>query len=323
MKLKWYQLKERLLASAFIPKILQWSKRVSLPGFYGISIYEVVEFVSGELKKDDILTRANSVAFSFFLSIFPLVIVIIPLLAITPLVASLLNQAEASISEVLPSNAKNYFLEMINGIRTEGHFGLRSISFLFAIIFSSSGMITLMFGFDKSYATSFKYRGYFKRRLVATLLTGLLAVIVVISFGLLIGGQFILRKVETWLNLSGSNALLFSLFNWTVIFFLFYSVITVIYRYGPSIYRPLKLINPGATLATISSILASLGFSFFINNFGRYNELYGSIGALIVFMLWLQINAFILLAGFELNAGIIVKRDIKILSQNDPMSERS
>lgn len=70
-------------------------------------------------------------------------------------------------------------------------------------------------------------------------------------------------------------------------------------------------------LATVSSILASLGFSFFINNFGKYNEIYGSIGALIVLMLWMQINAFIILVGFELNAGIIVNRDRKNIRAGD------
>ena len=83
----------------------------------------------------------------------------------------------------------------------------------------------------------------------------------------------------------------------------------MIYRYGPSTYRPLKLVNPGATLATFFSIAFSVGFSYFINNFDRYNEVYGTVSALIVMLIWLQLNAFIVLAGFELNTSIIVNRD--------------
>ena len=86
-------------------------------------------------------------------------------------------------------------------------------------------------------------------------------------------------------------------------------MITFIYRYGPSTYRPLRWINIGATLATLLSISFSVGFSYFINQFGRYNEIYGTVSALIVLLIWLQLNAFIVLAGFELNASIIVNRD--------------
>ena len=102
---------------------------------------------------------------------------------------------------------------------------------------------------------------------------------------------------------------------WLILFVSFYSVISLIYRYGPSLLKPLKLINPGAILATVISILSSVVFSYFVNTFGRYNEIYGSIGALIVILIWLQINSFILLAGFELNASIAVNRDLKMMEE--------
>ncbi len=297
--------------------VLIWSKKVSLPGFSGITIYQIVKFVSGELKKDDIVTRANSVAFSFFLSLFPLIIVVIPLIALTPTVSDWISQAEATFNEFLPQNARNYFKEIIDGIRKEGHYGLRSLSFMFAVIFSSSGMLTLMYGFDKSYSVSFKNRNYLHKRLIATLLTGLLALIVIMSIAIFISGQQIYTTHIIGQVPTSGQILVLKIIKWFTVFFLFYTIISVIYRYGPSIYRPLKFINPGAMLATVSSILASLGFSFFINNFGKYNEIYGSIGALIVLMLWMQINAFIILVGFELNAGIIVNRDRKNIRAGD------
>ncbi len=85
---------------------------------------------------------------------------------------------------------------------------------------------------------------------------------------------------------------------------------TFIYKFGPSMKRKINFFNPGSSLATLFIILSSVGFAYFINNFGRYNELYGSIGALIVIMIWLQLSAFIILTGFELNAAIAVNRDL-------------
>ena len=190
------------------------------------------------------------------------------------------------------------------------------MNFFLSIVFSSSGMLTLMYGFDKTHSISFKSRGYFKKRIIAINLTLLFTFILLLSIMLIVMGKRALEMMSERLEIGFLESALFVGLKWLIIIMLFYSVITIIYRYGPSIHRPLKLINPGATLATLSSILCSVGFTAFINNFGRYNEIYGSIGALIVILLWLQINAFIVLAGFELNASIIVNRDTKKLSDS-------
>lgn len=291
-------------------RIIRWSQRVTFPGFNEIPLYNVCNFIYEELKKDDIVTRSNSVAFSFFLSIFPFIIFVLPLLSLTPWAIEYIDHLENSMNDVIPESAKRYFLEMINGIKAEGSTHLRLASLTFSALFASSGMLTLMYGFDKSYKDSFRHRNYFKKRLVALNLTFLLVGIFFLSLVLVVLGQQLLQSLIEIFHISDFQAALFVIFKWLIIFVLFYIVITVIYRYGPSTYRPLRLINPGATMATVFSILASVGFSYFINNFGRYNEIYGSIGALIVILLWLQINAFIILAGFELNASLIVNRDL-------------
>ncbi len=298
-----------------IISLIRWSKRVSLPGFSNVPIYNVVTFLYQELKKDDLPTRANSVAFSFFLSIFPFVIFLLPLLSLTPIAEGFTDQLQRSMEGVFPDRASEYFVEMIQGIRRDGSFGLQSLGFVLSIVFASSGMLTLMYGFDKSYEISFKSRGYFKKRLVALNLTLLFTFILFMSVILIIYGRQVLAWLAERFNMAGMETTLLVGFRWIVVVLLFYIVITVIYRYGPSIYRPLKWINPGATLATVCSLLASVLFSYFINNFDRYNEIYGSIGALIVVLIWFQINAFIVLAGFELNASIIVNRD-KIRGEN-------
>jgi membrane protein len=97
---------------------------------------------------------------------------------------------------------------------------------------------------------------------------------------------------------------------WIVNFLVVYIGVTIIYRYAAKFKTRTKLINPGSVMATLLSLLSSLVFSYIVNEFGRYNELYGSVGALIVIMVWLQINAFIILAGYELNASITMNRPL-------------
>lgn len=292
-----------------LKEIIAWSKQFTLPGFSKVPLYDVILFIYKELQQDDLPTRANSVAFSFFLSIFPFIIFVLPLLSITPWADNTIREFETSMDGVFPQMAKDYLMSVIDGIKTEGNYKWQSTGFLLSILFASSGMLTLMYGFDKSYDKSFKSRNYFQKRLVALNLTILFAFIIFLSVVLIILGNQVLDLLIEIFSLSVFNTALFVGLKWIVVIMLFYSVITVIYRYGPSTYKPLKWINPGATLATFSSLLCSVGFSYFINNFSSYNEIYGTIGALIVLLLWLQINAFIILAGFELNASIIVNRD--------------
>lgn len=200
---------------------------------------------------------------------------------------------------------------MIGGIQQEGNFGLLSIGFFLALYFSSNGMSKLMEGFDKSYNSTFKSRSFFKHRLIALGLTLLLFGLLTMSIGLIVLGRQLLQFIVDTFSLSAASEYTFLTLRWIVVIVLFYSVITSIYRYGPSMVKKIRLLSPGATLATFLSIFSSVLFSYFVNNFARYNEIYGSIGALIVVLIWLQINAFILLLGFELNASIAVNSDLR------------
>ena len=126
---------------------------------------------------------------------------------------------------------------------------------------------------------------------------------------LIILGDTILRVVLNFIELTSFTVFAFLALRWLVVLLLFYTTFSTIYRFGSSTWRPIPFFNPGAMLATLLSILTSWGFSFYVDNFGSYNKLYGSIGTLIVLMIWIQLNCMILLIGFELNAGIAVLRD--------------
>lgn len=282
------------------------------------------------MTQDNITTRANSVAFSLFIAIFPFIIFLFTLLPILfqpsdfayflqkilpdsstiSESATYLEILKDYLQQALPSNASQYLLNMIESIVGIQRGGLLSVGFFLAIFFASSGMLTLMSGFDKSYEETFKTRGYFRKRGVAIMLTILLSTFFIVSFFFLIIGNLILGYLSERWGISDSYMWVIKIIKYLIAFLLIYLGITIIYRYGSSLKRRVPLINPGSILATILSILTSVGFSYFVNNFGRYNELYGSIGALIVIMLWLQFNAFVILIGYELNASIAVNRDV-------------
>lgn len=143
-------------------------------------------------------------------------------------------------------------------------------------------------------------------RLIAIALTVVLSMLLIMSLIMMVLEGHVIDYLRDVHRVSESVIVLFSIFNWLFAIFMVYTGISLIYTYGPSMHRRIPFINVGAIIATIFSLITSLGFSFFINNFGRYNEIYGSIGALIVMMTWIQFNSFILLVGFELIASISV-----------------
>ena len=307
---------DRILALPFIKTIIRWSKKVVLPGFDEVPLYDVIYFVIREAKKDNITTRANSIAYNFFLSVFPGIIFLLPIFARIPFVENYIGQLRSSLKGVIPENAEEYIFRVIDGIQTEGAVGWLTLGFFLSIFFASNGMLSLMKGFDKSYDITFKSRNFIWKRIVAISLTLLLSLLMILSITLIVLSKQIVGRIIQSLELDANSAFVFLLIKWIVLILLFYSVVGFIYKYGPSMYRRVKFFSPGATLACFFSILTSVGFSYFVNSFGRYNEIYGTIGSLIVILLWFQFNAFILLVGFELNASIAVNRDLRQLRES-------
>lgn len=300
----------RLSELPILGKLVRFTQRSSLPGFGGVPIYNVGQFVWNEAIKEDndIVTRSNSIAFNFFLSLFPLMIFLFTLLPLLPFTADYVDLFRQSTTDLLPKEAHQYLFGIIDGVASIPRSGLLSVGFIFAIFFSSSGMVTLMYGFHKSYDQVFKKRSYIKNRLVAIGLTLLIALLFLISMFMIIFGKPILSVAIDKLNMSSHATFVFTCTKWLIVVFVIYFGISLIYRYGSAMKKRIGWINTGALLATILSIISSVAFSFFINSFGRYNEFYGSIGALLVLMLWIQINVFIVLVGFEFNASIAVNR---------------
>ena len=273
-------------------------------------IHDVVAFVYKESLRDSISTRANSMAFSFFLALFPSIIFLFSLTPYIPFIEEWLPAMRNSIFEVMPRRAAKYMYDTINNIVSIPRGGLLSAGFLLALYFSTNGMMALLQGFQKKYE-SYKTRGFFHRRWVATKLTVLLGIMLLSSLVFVVMGEVIIESILVFFRLGQFDRVLLEVIRILTVFALIYFGIGFIYRYGPAFKKKMSVFSPGAMLATLLSIVSSLGFSFFVNNFGAYNEVYGAIGALIIFLVWLRINCFVILVGYEMNASIAIHRDLK------------
>ena len=311
---------EFLQSRKLVQKLIAWAKETSLPGFFKVPIYDVIVFVRNEIKRFDIVTRANSMTFSFFLSLFPSLILILSLLPFfSEYFLSFLPNAgqdffptlENQLLSILPGNAGEMVFDTLDDLANNRRPELLSIGFLLAMFFASNGMMSMMRAFEKANMETFKKRSPIRKRIVGIALTFILGGLLSASSVLLILGNTFLKTLDTVFEFNVLSELSISSLRYLAIIILFYFGIAFIYRFGVPTRRRISLFSPGTTLASILCIVISLAFSFYVDNFNTYNKLYGSIGTIMALMLWIQMNCIALLIGFELNASIAVNRDLR------------
>lgn len=306
--MKW--LHNLLLRSAAYKRLVRWSQQTSLPGFEKLPIYTVLTFFIKEVQKEHLNTKSASLAFSFLLALFPATIFLFTLIPYIP-IKNFQDQLMYILLQVLPKEAFLAIKTTLVDIVENQNGGLLSFGFIAALFFSTNGMMALMRSFNKASLVP-ETRTGIKQRMVAVLLTLGLSLLIVTGISLIVAGEFFVKLLKSHAVLTKSYSYYLALgLNWVVIIGLFFCVISTLYHFAPAAIRQFRFVSAGSTLATFLSILSSLGFAYYVNHFGSYNKLYGSIGTLIVVMIWLYLNSMILLIGFELNASIhIIKRNL-------------
>jgi membrane protein len=275
------------------------SKRVILPGFEGLSLYLVSKFFYQGIRNGALNMRATSLAFSFFLALFPSIIFLFTLIPYIP-IEGFQNELFNLMKSLLPQSAFEATEETITDIIKNPRGGLLSFGFISALYFSTNGFNAMINAFNETYH-QIETRSPLMQRLVAFLIVIVTTVLLLTAICLIIGtefafGRFIKRdNVEYYLIFYGQ---------WFILLLLCYSFISFNYYMGPKSNKGWRFFSAGSVFATILTIITSVIFAYYVNNFGNYNKLYGSIGTLIVIMLWLYINSLILLLGFDLNVSI-------------------
>jgi membrane protein len=299
---------QRLIRSSFPYRYVSVkSKAIYLPGFQGLALFDVVVFFKSQVRKVGLNDRARSIAFSFLLAIPAATIFLCTLIPYLPVSKKITSQLLALTKEITP-NQNTYLLvsNFLNDFLTKPRGGLLSIGLVVSLYYASDAMIGLMRSFNKSLSPDSHFpRNFFQNRLVAIQLTLVLVLLIIGTGVILVTQDALLRYVFKAFHIhSRSMKWLFKTLRWIVIIPLFYFAIAYIYKHAPSIRKKWRLFSPGTLLATILMITLSFVFSFWVNKFGTYNKVYGSIGTILILMIVIYFNALILLVGFELNVSI-------------------
>lgn len=288
---------------SFLEKFLDLIKTITFPGFNKVPIYDVIVFFLRRFNENDIQTRARAIAFSLFLAIFPTIIFLFTLIPYIP-IDNFQLQVLKLLKDFLPSSTYASAHSTIEDIVSHQRGGLLSFGFLFALYVSAEGILTLMLWFNKSFHGSHQ-RSKFKQRLIAISLTIMLAIITFMAILMILANELAISfLLKHHLMTNAFHYYLLQVLKWVVLISLCFCGISLLYFFGPSERKKLYFVNAGASLATLLILLTSLGFNFFINNFARYNKVYGSIGTLIIILIWIYLNSLVLLVGYELNVSI-------------------
>ena len=297
------KLERIIITKTPIAFLLRKSKHLHLPGFEGVPLYDVIKFFYKQIKTVGLTERASAIAYNFIMAIPPSFLFLFTLIPSLPFISkkSLKEQLHGIIIDIVPAKTYNInLIKFVDSFIDGSKIGLLSFGFILALFFASNAMMGLMRSFNKNYI-GFEKRTGLSKRWMAIRLTALIFSLVLGCLLLLITQGAVLK----WLGIKNmSIRTIIAYVRWIFVVFLIFYSIAFIYKFAPAVQKRWKLVSPGTILATFLSIMATLGFSYFVNNFGRYNALYGSIGTIIVLMALVYINSLMLLIGFELNVSI-------------------
>lgn len=270
------------------------------------TLYNTLDLFLENTGKHGLITKANGVAFSFTLAIFPSIIFIFTLIpyihSVIPHIGT--DSIMSFLASVMPEAMYEAATGTIHDIVSNKRQGLLSFGALLALILATNGMHGLMSTFNSIYKTNEK-RGFFRTRLIATGLTLVLSSVLFFSIILMVIGKIVLNFLSTEGFITQDYIIyLLTILKYFVIVIAFFIAISTIYYFAPAIHDRWRFFSAGAVFSAVACVATSYAFSFYINNFSNYNKLYGSLGMLIALMVWLYLLSLILLVGFEYNASV-------------------
>ncbi|MFB7638454.1 YihY/virulence factor BrkB family protein [Peribacillus butanolivorans] len=251
-----------------------------------------------EIKEDRVTGLAAEQAYYYLLALFPLLIL---LLSILPYLNIDIQTAMDTIKTFMPTETVEVIEENIINILSERNGGLLTFGFLGTIWSASNGMNAFIHSMNIAYDVK-ETRNFIKARFISIILTLGLVVAFIVMLGLPVFGKVIIDLLQQVISLPEEMQSLFSLLRWIIAVVVISLVLTFLYRFAPNKSFPIKHVIPGAVTATILWLGISLGFSFYVSNFANYSSTYGSLGGVIILMLWLYLSGLIFVIGGEINA---------------------
>ncbi|MEX1001943.1 MAG: YihY/virulence factor BrkB family protein [Crocinitomicaceae bacterium] len=293
----------RKIRVGYVRPFIHFSRKIKIPGFQGVSLWEIIFFFLFSLRKGHISMRAGAVAFHFFLALIPFGLVLVVLSAYTPGI-HLEEDIAPVVSSLIPDQLFEKFMSGLREYENSSVSSLISLGFIFALYFASNGFTVLIKAFNSS-KMKFSKRNWWSARLVSFGFVLIFTIGILVTFYCLVLAR---KGYNMWAESSDFIARYFDqIYGLTDILFLgilVYTGISFLYYYGPQNRKDFSFFSPGATLAFILVIAISVIYELYIAYYANYNALYGSLGTIIMLLLWIYMISFSLLIGFELNASI-------------------
>ena len=287
------------------------TKKIILPGLDGLTAYDLWEIYSGGIIKGTFSTRASAIAFSFFMALFPFLLFVLNLIPYINFIDDFQLQFLVFMDSLLPPTTSEFFNDIFLDIANTPRGGLLSFAFILSIFLMTNGVNAIFTGFEFSYHTNAN-RSIIRQYLVAIGISIIMALLLLITVVLMVYLTYAvddLSEIGIFIE-KGFSAILVK---YAVFILLIYITVSTLYYFGTKEGKQSKFFSIGALFTTLLMVLTTYLFGLYIENFSQYNELYGSIGALLVLMIYIWLNSNILLLGFELNACLIkMKKGLNI-----------
>ena len=314
------EIEEKLEKIPLVNWLVRLLKEIKLPGFEGLSIYDLIEMYIGGIINGALGTRASSIAFSLFMALFPLLIFLVTLV---PHLVSFFSLGDSNfeaqflpfLESFLPISTADYFSDIYQQIKNQKTGGILSSAFLLSIFLMANGVNAIFGGFETSYHIELT-RNFFRQYIYALMVGLILSILIIVGFIVYVYFQvYILGYLGEFVSRTGGYVLgedeVFGIQTAKVLFFvlLSYFTVAILYYFGTAEGKQAKFFSAGALMTTLLFVLTSYLFGVYVEKFARYNELYGALGGLLILMVFIWLNSNILLLGFELNAALTSLRN--------------
>lgn len=312
------EIDQYLLKIPILKGIVKFLRKIQIPGFSGMSIYDLGKIYIKGIFHGTLSARAGGIAFSFLMAIFPFLIFILTLIKYIP-IDGFQDDFLFLINQWLPPTTTDAVYEQaISPILNHNYGGIISLYFLLSVLFMTNGITAIFGGFETSYHISVN-RNFFRQYIIALGVALLLAlylvltVIVAFYFELIIEhlkASGIVSNTYFWIHLGQKGFFALMLF----------VTVATLYYFGTKEGKFTSFFSPGAIMTTLLFFILFQLFGIYVVKYSKYNELYGSIGTLLVFMLFIWLNSILLLLGFELNASLNQLKIIKKATQQKELN---
>ena len=284
-----------------VKQLVRLSKRIRLPGLDGLTLYDFNNLYLAGIVEGTFSPRASSIAYSFFVALFPFLLFILNLIPYIP-IEGFQTRFLIFIEDNLPPQTADLFYPVIADIAVNPRGGLLSFAIILSIFLAANGVNAIFSAFEYSFHVTIN-RNFFKQYGIALLVSIFLALLLLITVIVILYGEYLINNLKGRAFIS-DDAFWVSALQLSVFVVMIYIVIATLYYFGIKEGRMSKFFSLGAIITTLMFMLTTYLFGIYINNFSTYNELYGSLGALLIMLLYIWINSNLLLLGFELNLSL-------------------